>query len=203
MINTHGVFRGYSVNCGRDNQYAVREDILKAIYDRLFFMIENYSRVMILRYDLRFPSMFRYENGDSSLKRFINSFIIFLKRKGVDYHYVWVKEQNNSDNVHYHCVFIVDAERFTSSFRYNEKVKELWSSACSDESCIAPFNLVHVANRKLFDDYFDTTILSKDEPYFEDTLDDCIYWLSYLAKVNTKLVNPGRGNRGFGSSLLR
>jgi hypothetical protein len=147
--------------------------------------------------------MFRYENGDASLKRFINSFVIFLKRKGVYYHYVWVKEQNNSDNVHYHCVFIVDAERFTSSFRYNEKVKELWSSACSDESCIAPFNLVHVANRKLFDDYFDTTILSKDEPYFEDTLDDCIYWLSYLAKVNTKLVNPGRGNRGFGSSLLR
>jgi hypothetical protein len=127
-----------------------------------------------------------------------------LKRKGVAYHYVWVKEQNSSDNVHYHCVFLVDAEKFSSSFRYNEKVKALWSSACSDETYMAPLNLVHVAERRLDDhDYFETTVLSKYEPYFEDTLRECFYWLSYLAKVNTKIINPGRGNRGWGSSLIK
>lgn len=204
MIISSGRFEGMPVNCGLSNQFSVREDILKAMYYRLFFMIDNYSRVMILRYDLRFPSGFRYTNGDESLQRFINSFVTFLKRKGLDYHYVWVKEQNVSDNVHYHCVFLLDAGILNSSLQFDEKAKDLWSIACSDEYYPAPLNLVHVAKRRLDDhDYFETTVLSKYEPYFEDTLSECFYWLSYLAKVNTKIINPGRGNRGWGSSLFK
>ena len=204
MIISSGCFEGMPVNCGLSNQFFVREDILKAIYVRLFFMVDNYSRVMILRYDLRFPSWFSYTNGDESLQRFINSFTTFLKRKRLDYHYVWVKEQNISDNVHYHCVFLLDAGIFSSSLWFDEKAKDLWSIACSDEHYTAPPNLVHVAKRRLDDhDYFETTVLSKYEPYFEDTLSECFYWLSYLAKVNTKIINPGRGNRGWGSSSLK
>lgn len=204
MIISSGRFEGLSVNCGLSNQFFVREDILKAIYDRLFFMVDNYSRVMILRYDLRFPYKFRYKNGDESLQRFINSFTTFIKRKNCDYHYVWVKEQNASDNVHYHCVFLVDPGISSNSLRFDEKAKDLWSISCSDEYYTAPLNLVHVAQRRLDNNcYLKTTVISKYEPYFEDTLADCFYWLSYLAKVNSKIINPGRGNRGWGSSLFR
>ncbi len=95
MVNVNaGVYHGCRVNCGSQNQFKLREDILESIYSRLRFMTQSCQRVMLLRYDLRFPAHYRFENGEESLKRFMNFFSIFFKRKGVAYQYVWVREKS-------------------------------------------------------------------------------------------------------------
>ena len=196
-----GIYHGCGINCGSRNQFYLREDILESIYARLRFMTQSYQRVMLLRYDLRFPAHFRFENGEESLKRFMNFFSIFLKRKGVAYQYVWVRERNHSDNVHYHCVFFIDASWHVRSDKFNQEAQSIWSRICSDASFRAPRSLLHVCEMNQFEDlYTRHVMLAKDEPFFEDAFSDCFYWVSYLAKVNTKIENPGRGSRGWGCS---
>lgn len=200
-VISSGKFHGHSVNCGSQNQFKLRVDILEVIYTRLRFMTNEYPKVMLLRYDLRFPAHFRFEYGEESLKKFMNFFSIFLKRKGVPYQYVWVREKNQSDNVHYHCVFFIDADWYERSDIFNNEAQALWSRICSDASYSAPRSLIHLCEMRQDDDYYTRhVILSRDEPYFEDEFSDCFDWVSYLAKTNTKIENPGRGNRGWGCS---
>lgn len=202
MLISSGVFRGLNVNCG-DGSLCVRDDILEAIYTRLRFMTESHPFVLILRYDLRFPQHVHFSDYRHALQSFMNSFSVYLKRRKIDYHYVWVKEIECSDNPHYHCVFIVSAYQF-NSYVLNREAQIIWSRICSDPSCHASESLLHCCPRRLCDGSIQWDVLiSVDDPNFEFEFRDIYYWLSYLAKTNTKTFNPGRGDRWWGSSQLR
>lgn len=199
-----GYFRGLSVNCGDDNQFNIRDDILEAILRRFRLMTECHPRVMLLRFDLRFPQSYYFDTDDKKIQKFMNLFSIYLRRKGVSYQYVWVKEINQSDNEHYHCVFFLDASKFTSSYDFNCEAKNIWSRICSDASNNASRNLVHICEMKTdYGLFLDSVLLCRNDPYFDDFFSECFYWVSYLAKTNTKINNPGRGRRFWGASSCR
>jgi len=198
-----GLFNGLNVNCGDGNLY-VRDDILEAIYTRLRFMTECHSFVLILRYDLRFPQHAQFDDYRYALQNFMNTFSVYLKRRGVHYHYVWVKEIESSDNPHYHCVFIVSADQGESSYLLNQEAQKIWSRICSGSYSSASMSLLHFCPRRLHDGSIQWDVLiSRDDPNFEFEFRDIYYWLSYLAKTNTKTFNPGRGDRWWGSSQFR
>jgi hypothetical protein len=181
----------------------VRDDILEAIYTRLRFMTESHPFVLILRYDLRFPRHVHFSDYRHALQNFMNSFSVFLKRRNIHYHYVWVKEIESSDNPHYHCVFIVSADQ-CNSYVLNREAQNIWSRIFSEHSWRASESLLHCCPRRLCDGSIQWDVLiSMDDPNFEFEFQDIFYWLSYLAKTNTKTFNPGRGDRWWGSSLFR
>ena len=199
-----GYFRGLNVNCGNENQFEVRDDILEAILGRFRFMTECHPRVMLLRFDLRFPQSYYFSTDDKKIQKFMNSFSTYLRRRGVSYQYVWVKEINRSDNEHYHCVFFVDASKISSSYTYTCEAQNIWSRICSDSSGNASRNLVHICSLK--NDYglfLDSVLLDKNEPNFDELFSKYFYWISYLAKTNTKINNPGRGRRFWSASSCR
>ena len=200
MLISAGVFKGFNVNCGRNNQFELRDDILEAIDSRLRFMTECHPFVLILRYDLRFPQHAQFPEYRHALQNFMNSFSVYLKRRNIHYQYVWVKEIESSVNPHYHCVFITSAGQY-SSYVLNREAQNIWSRICSESSGYASCSLLHCCPRILRDGSLQWDVLiSRDDPNFEVEIRDIFYWLSYLAKINTKTLNPGRGNRWWGSS---
>jgi hypothetical protein len=202
VLVSSGVFRGLNVNCGDGSLY-VRDDILEAIYTRLRFMTECHPFVLILRYDLRFPQHVHFSDYRHALQNFMNSFSVYLKRRKIDYHYVWVKEIESSANPHYHCVFIVSVDQF-GSYVLNREAQSIWSRICSEPSCHASESLLHCCPRMLRNGSIQWDVLiSMNDPNFEVEFGDIFYWLSYLAKTNTKNLNPGRGDRWWGSSQFR
>ncbi len=202
MLTSSGVFRGLKVNCGDGNLF-LRDDILEAIYTRLRFMTECHPFVLILRYDLRFPQHVHFFDYRHALQNFMNSFSVYLKRRNIHYHYVWVKEIESSVNPHYHCVFIVSDDQ-CNSFVLNLEAQSIWSRICSESSCDASESLLHCCPRRICDGSIQWDVLiSGNDPNFEVEFGDIFYWLSYLAKTNTKTFSPGRGDRWWGSSQLR
>lgn len=204
MIINDGLFKSLKVNCASDARFGVRSDILDAIYSRFRFMTDCHPVVLILRYDLRFPQNVNVQDYRHALQKFMNSFSVYLKRGYFDYHYVWVKEIETSVNPHYHCVFFIRAEQGDSSYVLNNEAQKIWSRICSEYSTCAPEYLLHFCPRKLLDGAYQWDVLiSRDTLNFEEDFRQCFYWLSYLAKVNSKISNPGRGDRWWGSSQLR
>jgi hypothetical protein len=204
VIITGGIFKGYKVNCGIRGNLGLKGDILEAILFRFRIMTECHPYVLILRYDLRFPQHVHFPDLKLALQKFTNHFSIFLNRRNISYHYVWVKEINHSENPHYHCVFFVSTGRYDSPYALNHEAQSIWSRICSDSFYHAPKSLLHYCPRKFQDGIVqDSVLLSRDDPHFEFNFRECFYWLSYLAKVNSKILNPGRGDRWWGASQLR
>jgi len=202
VLTSSGVFRGLKVNCG-DGNLCVRDDILEAIYTRLRYMTECHPFVLILRYDLRFPQHVLFSDYRHALQNFMNSFSVYLKRRNIHYHYVWVKEIESSVNPHYHCVFIVSADQ-CNSYVLNREAQIIWSRICSDPACCASESLLHCCPRMLRNGSIQWDVLiPRNDPNFEVEFGDIFYWLSYLAKTNTKTFSPGKGDRWWGSSQLR
>lgn len=134
----------------------------------------------------------------------MNYFSIYLRRCGVSYQYVWVKEINQSHNEHYHCVFFVGASTVDDFKDFDREAQNIWSRICSDSSYMASRSLAHICKTKNnYGLFIDKVFLSNDDQNFEELFSKCFYWISYLAKTNTKINNPGRGRRFWGASSCR
>lgn len=204
-----------------DNDSIYNPDYIRIIEKTLTRSLTDYTRIMALRVDLRFPVIDNHGdmptcfiNLDKVMSRFIDSLNAKLKhyqyskrRKGQRTYlnrlrYVWVKEQSCSELPHYHCVLIFNKDTYYHLGDYNldepslrTMITSAWYSALQlqlDPISDPTGALVHYPNNGKY-------CLNQNSLTFEADRAMLMNRLSYLAKEHSKHYNAN--SRSIGYSL--
>jgi len=195
-------FNGSKILTDKDKQQGCYTDILTSIQDNFNYMMDNHSKVLFMRYDVRFPKDHNIPDQDKTFRDFHANWIKNLKRNNLDPHYLWTREQSREKHSHYHGILLLDGNKTQSIHNHIDKAEELWKKALDiDQS----------HNKGLINDctkgrdgttHQNGIMLRKDDPEYKDKINQCFEWSSYLAKENTKGNTP-KGYRSFASSRLK
>lgn len=139
---------------------------LKSILSQLDIMLEKYSRVFVMRFDIR---IFEQTIDNRVISQFNKPFHKWLKRhyKIKDIAFAWCREQEKAKKQHYHYILILDGKAVRHSSVIFEKIVELCQQQNLSPSL--PENSFYNCHQN------DHSILT-----------DIIYRLSYLAKARGK-----------------
>ncbi|WP_417667644.1 YagK/YfjJ domain-containing protein [Pseudidiomarina sp.] len=161
-------------------------EILYRTYDQIEAMLSHYSRVLLVRIDIRNHSAEQTNRVmtklSSKLKKRLNTKAYgFINRLG----YAWAREQKTSEAHHYHLALMLDGHKVQHPHRVIELVGDIcWRS---NLSAYTPRNCYYLLRRSEIDG---------------QTLANAIYRLSYLAKVNTKDKRPST-THDYGTSRIK
>ena len=173
-ITTASHFESLPINTGAYKKLPCRIDVLQIIYDRLTFMYG--SRFFILRFDLRFPANKKYLYSAAYVSRFWNHFKRSLEYKRGPVHYVSVKEKEESENDHFHCLLMCRNTRHHAKIL--KRARKIWTKALG----LAPDDaspLVHFCNGD--GDCKNGQVINNDL----ELLENWMHYSSYLAKIST------------------
>jgi hypothetical protein len=181
-----------------------RPDILSKIQELLQYMIQRHSKVMVARFDVRFPQ--NYPEPDRNIH--LSNLMKFLKewywQNDIEAHYLWVREQNSSDVPHYHVAFLVDGNKCQTATGLLSTAERCWNDVLG----IGFYpGLIHHCD---LDAGRAWTMLKRPPrgspeeaiAQFNAACTACFERLSYLAKTHTKGLAPYRV-REFGTSQIR
>jgi hypothetical protein len=193
-------FQGMIVQTGSgrlDKKY------LKRINQTLKRAVDKYPRTSAMRFDLRYPKNYTAVKNNhiskfiASLKAIIHA-DLQKKKKGKSMPmYIWVKEQDSSNNPHYHVVIFLNGNIYSHLGYFTAKegntaarIRKAWASALG-VNIIDIEGTVHYADNG-------TYTLKKNSPDYKKQYEALFYRLSYFAKKATKQC--GDGSKNFGSS---
>lgn len=177
---------------------------LNAISHVLNQQLTHCKRVYLVRFDLHFPNSWS-EKDHRAISRFIEAFkarlVVWDKHRksptGIGFRYVWVREQNESHNWHYHLVFMFNKDSIAHLGKFDLNRSNLCSKiACSWASALGldereVVNLVHFCRGGQY-------YLDGNSPEFQAQYAEVMQRLSYLAKAYSKDI--GDGHRHLGTS---
>ena len=161
--------------------------ILDRNIDLVHRAFKAHAQVLLIRFDVRYPTGYNAPNDNSLFQRFIELYSQYLRRQGFDPRYLWCREQSNAKRFHYHVYFLLDGTRI----RYMPhlgKAEEIWTRVLG---LTMSQGLIHYCNPN-------GNIIHRGD---QAGINDAIKWLGYLAKTATK--SPVPSVRMWGSSILR
>jgi len=164
------------------------QEILQSINKLLTTMTNKHNKVLFVRFDITYPQEGLYPNDNKLLSRFIEALKVHCKRKNLDPHYLWVREQASSDHPHYHVILLLNGNKTQNPRGIFNKASELWGN-CLD---VDASGLVH---------YGTYLMIKRNTPEFNQTFQDCFSHASYLAKAYSKGSAP-QGVREMGMSNI-
>lgn len=207
-VENEGIYRGYPVNTGSNNQYAYYPAVMDKIIDRQEWMTQNHSKVLFVRFDLRFPRDYQGDGGNTELSHFWKIISERGDYHSIDFQYVWVREQSQEKHQHYHCLVYLNGNRVQNGFAYLSVIEDAWGTALGVDD---PRGLVHFCGTdegeygimlRRPSRFADDDKHQAQQEVFEQAGADCINRGSYLAKENQKVSAP-KGVRSFGASIMR
>jgi hypothetical protein len=157
----------YRVNSKKSGLYV---EILKPIIEQFEIGLKKWRRVFVLRCDLH-TKVYTKDNAiitafrkrlNQRLKRYYG-----FKEIGS----CWVREQERAKTQHYHFVLFLDGNLIRHSSKINELVRAAWDDGTGT------YTMPHIPRPYHFVDS-------------EDTMQDAIYRVSYLAKPRGKGYRP-------------
>lgn len=204
-LEESGVYKGVEVYSKRGPLISEYMDVMMRVLDN---SLNEYHRILAVRFDLRLPKYFKYFDASIMSKFFasLKSKIAYdLHRKemrGTRVHkcnlrYFWVKEQSTADLPHFHVVVFLNYNTYMGLGNYESdsnnniasRIKSAWASALSI-SAKAAGPLVHFPEKcqyKLF----------SSSANFEETKNKLIFRMSYLAKLESKSFGSRQRNVGY------
>ena len=170
---------------------------LESIEQVLAKAMDDYARVLVVRFDLRFPITAEYASESNSITRFFEAlkyqFATDRKRRLISYNrahpctlrYIWCLEQEGSEKPHYHVALVLNESYFGRLGKYSGSetslacfIKKAWASALK----LNVFELaggVHFVNNASYH-------LLRNEGRASVSYHDAFYRLSYFAKLKSK-----------------
>ncbi len=187
------------------DKYDLSNDYLNSIHAVVNRHLARFTRVTILRFDLRFPAYLQSEDP-TVISRFIEAFKSRLRAwddrrasaHAIGFGYIWCRERVDATrNWHYHVAFVFNKDAvFTfgspilgEDNTYN-RILGAWASAL-DMDVQDAIGLAEICRNGVY-------WLDQNTNEYSMQLDAVINRLSYLAKNETKGI--GDGNRHWGSS---
>lgn len=170
--------------------------ILDGIYRLISGMVEKHNKVYFLRFDLRFPVNNSYGSDNTVLSRFTEALIKHYNREKLDPKYLWCRERVNSENSHYHFIFLINGNKVQNPYGVLNKATDLWGKCLQvDASGLVNFCMGQEGYGE------NGTMIIRNSADFNEKFGLCFYRASYLAKVYSKGNRP-KGIREYGMSRL-
>ncbi len=200
-ITHDDTFKDYPIGQGMSpmkTENGFDRNILERCYQTVNRALERHCKILLCRFDVRFPFGYPPVDDNRRISHFIDNFCKYLNRKGLDARFVWAREQTDySDNPHYHVVVLLDGNRTQSIMRHLEVAERCWGQAlgCGDGDARG---LVE----KCFGDYpgraRNGIMIMRVGPNDSDevveekrrVLEEAFNWMSYLAKLDGKENTP-------------
>lgn len=180
----------------------VRQDILMAMITELKAMQRRYSRVFLTRFDLHLPEFTSADVGNEYIRQLFKRLRSCLASNNnglsepiIDFAYGWVCEQEKASQPHYHC-WIALPHRSVRWFGTLERgiagiITEIWMKLTGGNATLVNLS----KSTKAYPDHY---VIHRDAP---ESLNDPVFWLSYLAKERGK-SQTGKGTRLYSTSKL-
>ncbi|MBI9113184.1 inovirus-type Gp2 protein [Maridesulfovibrio ferrireducens] len=199
-------FNSFNINTGKNNEYNCYGDILTVIDDRFKLMTSTCSKTLFIRFDLRFPENYLHEVSNRHVEHLYK--MIMDKSRYHDYgvQYVWGREQPSKErHQHYHCIALINGNKCQNYYSFLKGVEKSWNHVLGVQN---GEGLVHFCDKEQ-----NGIIIKKpskastgsqrlhQERQFQETLNRCFHWASYLAKECPQNIIP-HGVRRFGASQL-
>ncbi|WP_422652953.1 YagK/YfjJ domain-containing protein [Arenibaculum sp.] len=172
-------------------------------------MLERHNKVLVIRFDVRFPSGYAHDGKNAELSIFIRRLGEILLYWGIDSQYVWVREQVSSGVPHYHFVLMVDGSKVQNPRGILNDAERIWSALTG----VAPGGLIDHCRHVYSGTQTPGHVMVRRPPKattgdpeahwreYERSRSDALALGSYLAKPQGKGMAPPRV-REFGASLL-
>lgn len=170
-----------------NNHYDCNPQIKSRLKDILDRSLSDHARVLLIRFDVRYPAGYHAPDDNSIFQQFIENYRRYLNRRGYSPLYLWCREQNLSNNPHYHVCFLLDGTVISKMPNLN-KATDIFNQLLDLQPDTK--GLIHFSNPY-------GTMLSRGDQF---SYDDAMKYISYLAKTYTK--ESVKGARSWGSSLL-
>lgn len=156
---------------------------LKRMLSQVEAMLSHHNKVFLLRFDLHQPE---YTDTSAHISKFFKYFSESIKRQYnlTRIGFVWAREQEKAKQQHYHCFILVDGNKVKASHKLIEAAQWYWE-VIHDGSLAWPEGRCYYR-------------LTRDD---NDTLQDAIYHISYLAKGRGKGYKPIQA-KNFGGSRI-
>jgi plasmid rolling circle replication initiator protein Rep len=119
-----------------------------------------------------------------------------------DVDFIWVKEQNDSHNHHYHVVVFLNNDTYPNLGNFNNhrgnlssRISQAWASALKvDYIDVVRLGLVHFCKNGCY-------WLDKNSASYNTNKSELFFRISYLAKLHTKYY--GDHQNSFGCSRIK
>ena len=163
----------YLINTGKYNTLGIYAEIMQKILEQLDISIAIHKRILVLRIDLHQKE---FTENNKLISKYINAIKMFLNRNYGIYNigFIWVRELSTKQGLHYHLALLLDGNKIQFPSKLHEALSEKWAK--NGRAYRVGFK----------NNYLQASIESLACPITTDKKDSLIYWLSYLAKSNTK-----------------
>lgn len=122
------------IQAHNEYQYPVKEYLHNAFNSLLSDYLSRHSKVMPVRFDLRFPASETMGATNTHISRFMAKMVQRFKRAGLDPAYAWVREKGSSHNPHYHCLILLNGHKTRSSNIVFTVAESLWESTIGHDA---------------------------------------------------------------------
>ncbi len=186
---TNPTHNGLSINTNQGKNLSCLEEVLDKHHAHLVDMTDKHSKVMQVRFDLRYPTDGSVTPDNSQLSDFNYNLQRKLQRAKiegghrVDPRLVTVTEQHgNSPHPHMHGVIMVNGNAHRKALPILQEVERQWQQALHTEAQ----GLVDHCNKQ----GENGITVNRNADDFNAKMNQCSHQASYLAKTRGKDNNP-------------
>lgn len=193
--------RGYQVIPYEGLDAGYRVDILERIRERMFFSLQQHSQVLAVMLVIRFPDCLIAQQNNACFQYFIEEYRRILNIHDYDPHYVWVAEQNQSQNHHYHLLLFLNGNKIRYFSLPPLEANTVWGRALFRFYGYtgAIEGLIHVGEIMQNQFTYHGYMIPRNNP---DMQEQALTHFSYYAKCHSK-INFANKVRVFGASQLK
>ena len=204
-------YNGLPVNNGKNGQYFCYTSMLQRFYELLTSMTERHSRVLFVRFDVRFPNGYIPIGGNEEITHLCKRLKENARSQQIDLSLFWVREQSREKHQHYHCVALIDGNKVQNYRAFLNEVERIWNNITGS----AQLGTIDWCDRERINQDSGNGImiqrprrkaqgedLARQQAVFQAAFNRCFEWASYLCKTNQKDNTP-RGIRRFGLSQMK
>jgi len=177
-------YKGHPINTDAERGLACDKRILDALKRTIDTGLEQSSKALVVRYDVRFPNGMEIDDTtNQAFRAFQSTFCKRLSRQGLKPKYVAVREHDTSTNPHYHVALVLDGQKTKSAYKHLEHAEATLAYQLGLEQD-KNHGLIHSCREsKDGQPQTNTYMLSRSS---NEEYDKAFHRLSYLAKVATK-----------------
>lgn len=162
--------------------FACDERILSAIERTMDSSLEQSSKSLVVRYDVRFPHGTTVDpDSNETFKSFQSDFCKHLSRKGLKPKYVAVRECDTSPNPHYHVALMLDGQKTQNPIGHLKKAEATLARKLGMDTT-RNYGLIHSCETSSSTTPYSVMVKRNETETYNDVFNS----LSYLAKVATK-----------------
>ncbi len=193
-ITFENTYNTHTINTHKDKRLGCYEKALEKIDTTIKDMIEKHSKVMVVRFDIRYPDNENIKSDNTDIYKFTYNLKRSLNREkiegghNVDARIIHVEEKNTSLNPHHHFAVLVNGNAKNKYYPIVEKANKIWKKTLNTDQD----GLVDFCNK-----IENGIMIDRNDDNRERDLDKAFFQLSYLAKTN------GKQDRKKGSWILK